>query len=65
MAVLPDGGIVAFLDCHTSCGRCICLVSCSNSLIKRWLVRRSFSISFVLLCIVSSALAGGRLSVLP
>ena len=47
--------------CRTSCGHCICLVSCSTSLIKRWLVRRSASISFVLSCIVSSAPAGGRL----
>ena len=50
---------------RTSCGRCFCLVSCSNSLIKRWLVRRSASISFVLSCIVSRAPAEGRLSTLP
>ena len=41
------------------------LVSCSTSLIKLWLVRRSASISFVLSCIVSSATIGGRLSELP
>ena len=40
-------------------------VSCSNSRIKRWLVRRSVSISFVLSCIVSNAPAGGRLFALP
>ena len=40
-------------------------VSCSNSLIKRLLVRRSASISFVLSCKVSNAPAGGRLSALP
>ena len=51
--------------CRTSCGRCICLVSCSTSLIKRWLVRWSASISFVLSCIVSSAPAKGQLSKLP
>ena len=51
--------------CRMSYGLCICLLSCSNSLIKRWLVRRSASISFVLSCIVSSAPTGGRLSTLP
>ena len=51
--------------CRTSRGRCIYLVSCSNSLIKRWLVRQSVTILFVLSCIVSNAPAGGRLSALP
>ena len=48
-----------------SCGRCICLVSCSNSFTKRWLVRRSASISFVLECRASCVPPGGWLSTLP
>ena len=40
-------------------GGCICLVSCSNSPIRRQLVRRSASTSSVLACIVSKALSGG------
>ena len=37
-------------------------MSCCNSSIKRWLVRRSASNSSVLACIVSKAPPGGRLS---
>ena len=37
----------------------------SNSSIKRWLVRRSASTSFVLTCTVSNAPPGGRLSTPP
>ena len=44
------------LSCLPSC--CICLVSCSNSPIRRWLVRRSASTSFVLACIVSNVPRG-------
>ena len=50
--------------CRASRGCCICLVSCSNSSIRRWLVRRSASTSFVLACIASNV-PGGRLSALP
>ena len=48
--------------CRASWGRCICLVSCSNSLSRRWLMRRSASILSVLACRVSSVPPGGRLS---
>ena len=44
--------------------RCIFLVSCSNSPIRRWLVRRSASTSFVLACIDSNV-PGGLLSASP
>ena len=45
--------------------RCwICLVSCSNSSIRRWLTRRSASTSFVLACIASTG-PGGLLSASP
>ena len=37
-------------------------MSCSNSLSKRWLVRRSVSILLVLACMVSRVPPGGRLS---
>ena len=47
--------------CRVSRGRCICLVSCSNSPIRRWLMRRSASTSFVLACIASNV-SGGLLS---
>ena len=63
MAALPEGwcyglpGLVAFPR-----GCCIFLVSCSNSSIKRWLVRRSASTSSVLACAVSNAPSRGRLS---
>ena len=50
---------------RASYGRCIFLVSCSNSLRKRWLVRRSASISLVLACMVSRAPPGDRLSTSP
>ena len=50
---------------RTSWGRCSFLVSCSNTLSKRWLVRRSASISSVLACRVSSVPLGGRLSTSP
>ena len=50
--------------CRVSRGRCICLVSCSKSPIRRWLVRRSASTSFVLACIASNA-PGAQLSVSP
>ena len=50
--------------CRVSRGRCICLVSCSNYPIRRWLMRRSVSISFVLACI-ASIVSGGLLSISP
>ena len=50
--------------CRVSRGRCICLVSCFNSPIRRWLVRRSASTSSVLACIVSNA-PRGQLSTSP
>ena len=66
MAILLEGVVLwPSWARRTSCGRCICLVSCSNSLIKRWLVRQSASILFVLSCIVSSVPLGGWLSMLP
>ena len=37
-------------------------MSCSNSPIRRWLVRRSASTSSVLACIILNASSGGRLS---
>ena len=51
--------------CRASCGRCICLVSCFNSLSRRWLVRQSASISSIYACRVSSVPPGGRLSMSP
>ena len=44
--------ILAFSGCCVSWGRCICLVSCSNSFSKCWLVTWSASTSSVLTCIV-------------
>ena len=51
--------------CRASYRRCICIVSCSNFLSKRWLVRRSAFISLVLAYMVSRAPLGGRLSTSP
>ena len=51
-----------FWACHVSWGCCICLVSCSNSFSKCWLVMRSASTSSVLTCTVYSVPPGGRLS---
>ena len=48
--------------CRASWGHCICLVSFSNSLSKRWLMRRSASISSILACRASRVPPGGRLS---
>ena len=59
VAVLPEGW------CYDLPERCICLLSCTNSSIKHWLVRRSASTSSVLACTVSNAPTGGRLSTLP
>ena len=56
--------VVTFLCCRVSRGRCICLVSCFNSPIRRWLVRRSASTSFVLACVASNV-PGGLLSASP
>ena len=53
------------LACRASWGCCICLVSCSNSRNKCWLVRQSAFISSVLACRVSSVPPGGRLSMSP
>ena len=47
------------LSCH------ICLMSCSNSFSKCWLVTRSASTSSVLARIVSNTPSGGRLSTSP
>ena len=58
-----DDGVLAFSGRRASWGRCICLVSCSNS--RRWLVRLSASISSVLTCRASSVPLGGRLSMSP
>ena len=52
----------AFWCCRSSCGCCICLVSSSKSLSKRWLVRRSASTSSVLACRVLRASLAGQLS---
>ena len=54
-----------FRACRVSWGCHICLVSCSNSFIKCWLVTRSASTSSVLACTVSNGLPGGRLSTSP
>ena len=59
------GGVMAFLGLSYFLRALHLPSELLNSLIKRWLVRRSASISFVLLCIVSNAPAGGRLSELP
>ena len=56
---------LAFSGLSHLLGHCICLVSFSNSLSKRWLVIRSASTSSVLTCIVSSVPPGGRLSTSP
>ena len=63
MVALPEGWCYDLpgLVCDSR-GHCICLVSCSNSSIKRWLVRRSASTSSVLAYTVSNAPPGGRLS---
>ena len=58
-------GFWSFRACHVSWGRHICLVSCSNSFNKCWLVKRSASTSSVLACTVSNVPPGGRLSTPP
>ena len=58
-------GVWAFSDLRVSWGHCSCLVSCSNSLNRRWLVRQSASISSLLACIASGVSTGGRLSTSP
>ena len=50
--------------CRVSRGRCICLVSCSNSPIRRWLTRQSASTSFVFAYIASNV-SGGLLPASP
>ena len=50
--------------CRVSRGCCICLVSCSNSSIRRWLTRRSATTSFILACIAFTV-PGGLLSASP
>ena len=57
--------ILAFSVYRVSWGRCICLVSYSNSFSKCWLVTRSASTSSVLTCTVSNMPSGGRLSTSP
>ena len=54
--------VLPFRACRVSWGRCIYLVSCSNSLSKHWLVIWNASTSSVLTCTVSSVPPGGRLS---
>ena len=63
----PSRGVVLWISwvCRASRERCICLVSCSNSPIRHWLVRRSASTPSVLACIVSNAPLGGQLSTSP
>ena len=58
------GNLCPSCVCRVSRGRCICLVSCSNSPIRRWLTRQSAFTSFVLACIVSNVY-GGLLSTSP
>ena len=58
-------GFWSFRACCVSRGRRICLVSCSNSFSKFWLVTRSASTSSLLACTVSNAPRGGRLSTSP
>ena len=55
-------GFWSFWACHVSWEPRICLVSCSNSFSKCWLLTRSASTSSVLACTVSNAPPGGRLS---
>ena len=57
--------VLTFSGLSRLLGGCICLVSCSNSLSKRWLVKRSVSTSSVLTYTVSSVPMGGRLSTSP
>ena len=54
--VLVFSGLSCLLGCR------ICLVSCSNSFSKCWLVKRSASTSSVLACTFSNAPPGGQLS---
>ena len=55
----------SFRACRVSWGPRICLMSCSNSFSKCWLVTRRSSTSSVLACTVSNAPPGGRLSTPP
>ena len=55
----------SFQACRVSWGRRICLVSCSNSFSKCWLVARSASTSSVLACTISNVPPRGRQSTPP
>ena len=54
--------VLVFSSLSCLLGHRICLVSCSNSFSKCWLVTRSASTSSVLACTVSNAPPGGQLS---
>ena len=54
--------VLACQACRVSWGRRICLVSCSNSFSKCWLVTQSAFTLYVLARTVCSAPPGGRLS---
>ena len=54
--------VLVFLGLLCLLGASICLVSCSNSLSKCWLVTRSASTSSMLAYTVSNTPPGGRLS---
>ena len=58
-------GFWSFRACRVSWGRRICLVSCSNSFNKCWLVTRSASTSSVLACTISNVPPRGQLSTPP
>ena len=58
-------GFWPFRAYRVSWGRCICLVSSSNSFSKCWLVMRSASTSSVLTCTISNMPQGGWLSTSP
>ena len=60
-----DNGVLAFSGLSHLLGALHLSVSCSNSLSRRWLVRRSASISSVLACRVSSVPPGGLLFMSP
>ena len=65
VVALPEGwryGLPGSAELHAGVAS---LVSCSNSPIRRWLMRRSASTSSVLACSVSIAPPGGQLSTSP